>query len=543
MSRKLITSLLALGVFAAACSAPPKATVSFGSGRQFVPQVADFLDNTGVTPSVAVTSDGTPYVTSFAFLEQLQSGETAPTRPIGTPSLPSVGLVSVKDGIWTHGGIAMQANISNVNVPFTPAAEEDLKTMAAANVNGTALVADAQGHLHAAWTADTGLWYADNAPGNFTATEILKQDPVLSQAGPLGAPSVAVMPDGMTWVAYTVATAAGQEVTAASNASGKWKTETVATVPFCQGCPQPLRTAIGILGDGEPLVVYSTGDSVHAATKGKKGWDDVTVEQLSGAGADGAGLSMAVDSNGDPHVAYYAGSSIHAANKAGNGAWQVVKIADIGTGSNALGRSTGVAVVDPTTVYVTWYDPGTDSVELAVGGASYTAVPVAGTEGGDSPAVAATSGGTTVYVTWYDEVEQNLNLGMYGDVSGLAVAKPTPVPTGAPSVAPPPSETCSVAKKGVVTVVAEGVAFVTSCIQVPAGQPFTIHFDNRDPASVGQHNIAIFQSAADLTVALFRGDLLTGPATIDYHVDALKAGEYFFHCDVHPTMTGKVVAK
>ncbi len=533
--------MLVLGVLAAACSAPPKAIVSFGSGKQFVPQVADFLDNTGVDPSVAVTSDGTPYVASFAFLEQLAEGQIAPTRPIGTPSLPSVGLISVKDGIWTRGGIALQANISNVNVPFTPAVEEDLKTMTAANVNGTALVADAQGHLHAAWAADSGIWYADDASGSFSATQILKQTPALTQMGPLGAPSVAVMSDGMAWVAYTVATAAGQVVTAASDVSGSWKSETVATIPLCRGCPQPYRTAVGVLGDGKPLVVYSDGKNVLAATPGKAStkkitWNVVTVE----SGADGAGLSLSVDPNGDPHVAYYAGTEVHTARSTGGGAWQVAKVADIGTGVNQTGRATGVAAVDATTVYVTWYDPGTDSVGLALGDGSYTAVPTSGTAGGDMPALAATSDGATVYLAWYDEVDQNLNLGTYGDVTGLAIANPSPVPTGPPSVAPPPSQGCTQAKNGTVSVTAQGIAFDTGCVQVPAGAAFTITFDNRDAST--QHNIAIYTDSS-ATTNLFRGALLTGPATTTYKVPALKAGTYYFRCDVHITMNGQFVVK
>jgi hypothetical protein len=536
VSRRLFPVALILGVLAAACSAPPKAILSFGSGKQFVPQVADFLDNTGVDPSVAVTSDGTPYVASFAFLEQLAEGQIAPTRPIGTPSLPSVGLVSLKDGIWTRGGIAMQANISNVNVPFTPSAEEDLKTMTAANVNGTAIVGDAQGHLHVAWAADTGIWYADNTSGSFTATEILKLKSPLTQAGPLGAPSVAVMPDGMAWVAYAATTATGVEVRAATNASGAWKTQTVATFALCQGCPQPSRTAVGVLGDGEPIVVYSSGAVVTAATLKGKRWSDSTV-----ALGSGAGLSLAVDQNGDPHVALYSGPSVWVASRVGNGSWDMVKVADVGSGTNEAGLSTGLAVVDPSTIYVTWYDPGTDSVGLALGDGSYTAVPLSGTSGGDSPAVAATSDGATVYLAWYDEIDQNLNLGTYGDVTGLAIANPSPVPTGAPSVAPPPTQECTVVKNGEVTVVAQGIAFQTACLQVPAGTPFTIHFDNKDAST--QHNIQIFPGTSASGSPLFSGDIITGPATADYKVQALDKGDYFFNCVIHVTMTGKIVVK
>jgi plastocyanin len=89
-----------------------------------------------------------------------------------------------------------------------------------------------------------------------------------------------------------------------------------------------------------------------------------------------------------------------------------------------------------------------------------------------------------------------------------------------------------------VTVTASGIAFDTSTIDLPANQPSTIHFVNEDNAT--QHNIAIYPSADDLANPLFRGELLTGPGEIDYAVDPLEAGKYYFHCDVHPTMNGTV---
>jgi len=60
------------------------------------------------------------------------------------------------------------------------------------------------------------------------------------------------------------------------------------------------------------------------------------------------------------------------------------------------------------------------------------------------------------------------------------------------------------------------------------------------PGSLVLTRTAIYPSADDLANPLFRGELLTGPGEIDYAVDPLEAGKYYFHCDVHPTMSGTV---
>jgi plastocyanin len=87
-------------------------------------------------------------------------------------------------------------------------------------------------------------------------------------------------------------------------------------------------------------------------------------------------------------------------------------------------------------------------------------------------------------------------------------------------------------------VVAQNVQFDTDRIELSADKPTTITFDNRD-AGV-QHNIAIFTDDT-LSEVLFRGDLVTGPDSAQYQIPALPAGEYYFHCDVHPNMSGTVV--
>ena len=91
---------------------------------------------------------------------------------------------------------------------------------------------------------------------------------------------------------------------------------------------------------------------------------------------------------------------------------------------------------------------------------------------------------------------------------------------------------------GGITVVAQNIAFDTDAIELPADAPETITFDNRDAGT--PHNISIY-SDSSLGEQLFKGDLVTGPATAEYQIPPLPAGEYYFQCDVHPTMSGSVI--
>jgi plastocyanin len=91
-----------------------------------------------------------------------------------------------------------------------------------------------------------------------------------------------------------------------------------------------------------------------------------------------------------------------------------------------------------------------------------------------------------------------------------------------------------------VTLSAKDLAFNPDSISVTANEPVTLTFDNQD-AGV-QHNVAVFQGADASAPLVFRGDLVTGVATANYPVPALQPGDYFFHCDVHPTMHGTITA-
>ena len=81
---------------------------------------------------------------------------------------------------------------------------------------------------------------------------------------------------------------------------------------------------------------------------------------------------------------------------------------------------------------------------------------------------------------------------------------------------------------------AKGAKFLqTKLTAGPSGGKVTIHFVNSDPGV--QHNIAVFSGTDATAPLLFRGDLVSGPATVDYTFNAPPPGTYFFHCDVHPT--------
>jgi len=125
--------------------------------------------------------------------------------------------------------------------------------------------------------------------------------------------------------------------------------------------------------------------------------------------------------------------------------------------------------------------------------------------------------------------------GKPGGGGGSSGSGPPPTPSATASAsapasgAPPPT--------GGASITAQNLSFSPTELSLPAGQPSTITFDNQD--SGVQHNIDIF-SDSSYTTSVFKGDLVTGVATQDYNVPALDAGTYYFHCDVHPTMTGTI---
>ena len=90
-----------------------------------------------------------------------------------------------------------------------------------------------------------------------------------------------------------------------------------------------------------------------------------------------------------------------------------------------------------------------------------------------------------------------------------------------------------------ISISADRIKFNLEEFKVPAGKPFTIVFDNREPIP---HNVAIYDTA-QLGKDFFIGEIITGPRSVTYQVPALSAGEYYFLCTVHANMNGTVTAE
>jgi plastocyanin len=90
-------------------------------------------------------------------------------------------------------------------------------------------------------------------------------------------------------------------------------------------------------------------------------------------------------------------------------------------------------------------------------------------------------------------------------------------------------------------IVASSIRFDKDCLAVPAGQLFTITFRNNDSIP---HSL-VFLRTHTSNENLFEGaDVFTGPRTVTIDGPALEAGNYAFHCTVHPAiMKGSFIVK
>ena len=555
VAKRLLILSCAAALLTAACSNPPQAEIDYGSGVEFVPFVADNLDDAGLGNAIALDKDGIPYISYLIFPGVLAADAIPIPRPIGAPfitttakgSEPSqegaaVGVASVSaNGTWTRGAAAqVQDSPPGITVPYAPATVDSLIGSTAENTNGTDIAIDANGGKHVVWAGRDGIWYAGGV-GSFTQSLVDEWTPPLAHSGPLGRPSVAVDDAGTPWVAYTVDTATGQAVQVATLAGDKWTSETAAMIGACSGsgCSQPGPTEIGITPNG-PVVVYADGvaGDLMAATRSADTWSTSAVH----AGIVPSGLSMTISADGSPRVAYYGGGAVYLAVSSGTG-WTTAKVADAdpGSGTDNAAQTTGVAVDDAGTIYVAWYDRGRGVLLSGGDGSAFSPVETPDTSGGGYPSLAVNADGSHIFLVWYDLKSQDLLVGIQGEVGDLLIAQPSPTPAVAPPTSAGPAVECP--KDGIPLIAPPGAAavgFDVTELTAPADVAFTICFDNQD--STVPHNVDVFDSQGGTSLAA--GSIIAGPAQENLEVPAQAAGTYFFQCDVHPTtMTGTITVK
>ncbi|MEK6191567.1 MAG: cupredoxin domain-containing protein [Chloroflexota bacterium] len=108
------------------------------------------------------------------------------------------------------------------------------------------------------------------------------------------------------------------------------------------------------------------------------------------------------------------------------------------------------------------------------------------------------------------------------------------------AASPTGSVECRESVNGVLTVTADSLAFDTGCLALPAGEAVTIRLVNAEGAE--PHVVAIYTDSSR-SRQLFSGDIVDGGESIDYQIDALEAGTYYFDCTIHPAMNGSVVVQ
>lgn len=103
--------------------------------------------------------------------------------------------------------------------------------------------------------------------------------------------------------------------------------------------------------------------------------------------------------------------------------------------------------------------------------------------------------------------------------------------TAAPAAPQAPAEADATIRSG-------SMEFDSDTLNVPAGKAFSLLYVNESPMP---HNVSIYGDQS-LNEKVFIGEIIEDRSIV-YDVPALPAGEYYFHCDLHPEMSGSVFAR
>jgi hypothetical protein len=501
---RLVPALGAFALVATACGSPDiEARSEEPEGPAWFSVVVDSTADAGAGLSVATDAEGNPHLSYLAFEEETE-GETPAADPLA-PTLPAVMHAHLVQEAWTRGPVAE---------------EQDLDV-----ASETAIAVDVDGVHHVAWSTPDGVLYSSNAGGEFA------EEPEMVVDVEVVGLSIAADQQGTPMIAFQT----GGEVVegpaslirlATSDGEGAWSVETVAEASAPE---DPAGTAVIVTAGGPVVAFGSDGETLVAAQQGAR-WVSETVDPDGGVGVAGA-----IDAEGNPHLAYLAaGGDVKHAHSIDGGPWEV---SDVGSG--ATGSPASIAVDAEGVHHVTWQTEDGLAYASNAGGEFAEEELPASTAEGVRPRVGAAPDGT-VYMAFRDEGDTEVQMAVRSEDAPL-LAVPAPEENGgagdgAPPTGPPPCE-----PEGTeLSITAQNLAFDTDCLAAPAGEPFTIEFDNQD-AGV-PHNVAIFtdESAAEV---IFQEPPFPGPETVTYEPEPIEEeGNFFFRCDVHPTtMTGTFV--
>ncbi len=526
-----------IGVACAPASNPPTQPVNFDN--VLVTQIIASGNDAGRGAGVAMSKDGTPFVSYLLLTPTLKKGEVAPAVIPNSPQPPAVVVATfaAQQGFWTRSSASGQ-DYSKAQGNDETIATSDGKYLPGVN---TGVAVDGQGKTHVIWATPSGLFYTDDTQGGAYADPV----PVTKDAARGG--SIAVDEAGQPWVAYYD----GDTVTLATKgkANGDWTTQVIAQAVSCSSCP-PERTAIQLADGTTPVVAYTDGSTaVVQAIKGK-----ALLESSLGTG--GFGISLALGKDGTGYAAYYTkDGSVNLAASAGPAAsatsWAVKPVATT-TGApptaDMTGWSTGVGTDDGGKIYIDWVDPVANVVKAALGpvGAKLQVDTVPQSIGGQNPTLAVSADGKSLALPFYDSPNHQLAVAV-PSATGVALGVPSPTPS--PPATAPSGPACSptsdaTALSIVAPVGAAGSGFDTNCLAVVPSTAFSVAFDNQDSAGT-PHNWALYQDPAYAKLvggATAPSDVVTAPGSTTYQVNALAAGTYYFRCDVHPTtMVGELI--
>jgi len=110
--------------------------------------------------------------------------------------------------------------------------------------------------------------------------------------------------------------------------------------------------------------------------------------------------------------------------------------------------------------------------------------------------------------------------------------------TGTLTVAgPPPATGGPAAPSGPVVTASDPTKFDPSTLELAAGQPTTIAFDNEDPTNT--HNLDVYRDKDFTQSIATTPDVLPGGSGTAA-LPALDPGTYYFRCNIHPNMQGTI---